>query len=90
MSRDQVTNFCRSIPRPFGDGRAPIEDTITPYVISDSAGYTVRDFRWTDASGEVQHEVVTKIWQKIGGTWRMVHFQATVLPESGDSRPNRD
>ena len=80
MSRDQVAEFCRSIPRPFGDGRLPTEDVITPHVISEDLGYTVRDFRWTNANGQGMHEVVTKIWQRVDGVWTMIHFQSTVLP----------
>ena len=34
MTREQVGNFCRSIKRPFGAGRDPIEDTITPYLLT--------------------------------------------------------
>ncbi|MEQ9561609.1 MAG: hypothetical protein RLN69_03750, partial [Woeseiaceae bacterium] len=48
MSREQVVGFCRSIKRPFGAGRDPIEDIITPFLINDDLGYTVRDFRWQD------------------------------------------
>lgn len=81
MSHEQIGNFCRAIKRPFGDGRDPIEDTITPYEISENLGYTVRDFRWADKNGQVVHEVVTKIWQKKEGGWKMIHFQSTVQPE---------
>ena len=81
MSREQVGNFCRIIKRPFGAGRDPIEDTTTPYNISESLGYTVRDFKWTDRDGQVMHEVVTKIWKKMESGSTMIHFQSTVQPE---------
>lgn len=80
MSREQVGEFCRTIKRPFGAGRAPIEDTITPYLINENLGYTVRDFRWHDESERIVHEVVTKIWAKGEDGWKMIHFQSTVLP----------
>jgi hypothetical protein len=81
MSREQVGNFCRGIKRPFGDGRDPIEDTITPHEISENLGYTIRDFRWADRDGQVIHEVVTKIWEKKESGWKIIHFQSTVQPE---------
>jgi len=81
MSREQVVNFCWSIKRPFGAGRAPISDTITPYRIGETHGYTVRDFKWHDENERVVHEVVTKIWSKDEDGWKMIHFQSTVIPE---------
>lgn len=81
MSREQVGRFCRSIKRPFGSGRDSIEDTITPHRISETLGYTVRDFRWYDKNENVVHEVVTKIWRKDDSGWKMIHFQSTVMPE---------
>ena len=86
MSRAQVGNFCRSIKRPFGAGRAPIEDTITPYLIGENLGYTIRDFRWQDENERVVHEVVTKIWSKGENGWEMIHFQSTVMPEKRKSQ----
>ena len=81
MSREQVGRFCRSIKRPFGAGRDSIEDTITPHRISETLGYTVRDFRWYDKNEKIVHEVVTKIWHKDDSGWKMIHFQSTVMPE---------
>ena len=81
MNREQVGKFCRSIKRPFGAGRAPIEDTVTPYLIDENLGYTIRDFRWQDENQRVVHEVVTKIWSKGENGWKMIHFQSTVMPE---------
>ncbi len=81
MSREQVGRFCRSIKRPFGAGRDSIEDTITPHRISETLGYTVRDFRWYDKNEKIVHEVVTKIWRKDADGWKMIHFQSTVMPE---------
>ncbi len=81
MSRAQVDKFCRSIPRPFGAGKAPISDTLTPYRVGENLGYTVRDFRWEDKNNRVIHEIVTKIWRKSDTGWSMVHFQSTVVPE---------
>jgi len=81
MTHEQVGSFCRAIKRPFGSGRSPIEDTITPYRISETLGYTVRDFRWTNADKLVIHEVVTKIWLKGEDGWKIIHFQSTVMPE---------
>lgn len=86
MSRDEVVKFCRTIKRPFGAGRAPIEDTITRYMINENLGYTVRDFRWQDENERVFHEVVTKIWSKDDDGWKIIHFQSTVIPEKGDQR----
>lgn len=81
MTREQVGNFCRSIPRPFGAGRAPLADTTTPYVLSETSGYTVRDFLWQGKNDRVVHEVVTKVWRKDDSGWKMIHFQSTVVPE---------
>jgi len=89
MSRERVGNFCRSIKRPFGAGRSPVEDTITPYRISDKLGYTVRDFRWQDENNRVVHEVVTKIWRKGENGWKMIHFHSTVMPEK-EKRPSAE
>ena len=86
MSREQIGRFCRSIKRPFGAGRAPIEDTITPYLVNENLGFTVRDFRWHDESELVVHEVVTKIWKKSEGRWKMIHFQSTVVPEKNNAQ----
>ena len=86
MTREQVGNFCRSIKRPFGAGRDPIEDTITPFLLTENLGYTVRDFRWHNENERVIHEVVTKIWAKEEDGWKMIHFQSTVLPEKGEQR----
>jgi hypothetical protein len=83
MSRELVGNFCRTIKRPFGAGRAPIEDTTTPYLVSERLGYTVRDFRWHDENGRVMREVVTKIWSRGDQGWQIMHFQSTVVPERG-------
>jgi hypothetical protein len=83
MSREQVGNFCRTIKRPFGAGRAPIEDTTTPYLVSERLGYTVRDFRWHDENGRVMREGVTKIWSRGDQGWQIMHFQSTVVPERG-------
>lgn len=80
-NREQVVTFCRNIKRPFGAGRSPIEDVLTPYKINDSLGYTVRDFRWENADNQIMHEVVTKIWRRTEGVWRVIHFQSTVVPE---------
>ena len=81
MSHDQVVNFCKMIKRPFGAGRSPIKDIVTPYRLSANLGYTVRDFTWVDSNEQVMHEIVTKIWQKKAGSWKMIHFQSTVLPD---------
>lgn len=81
MSRNQVVNFCKVIERPFGAGRDPIQDTVTPYRVSAEIGYTVRDFKWADSNDQVVHEIVTKIWQMKKGHWKMIHFQSTVLPK---------
>ena len=86
MSREQVGRFCRSIKRPFGAGRAPIEDETTPYLIDEDLGYTVRDFWWHDESERIVHEVVTKIWAKDEDGWKMIHFQSTVMPEKRSRR----
>ncbi len=85
MSHAQVGKFCRSIPRPFGAGRSPIEDLTTPYVINDELGYTVRDFKWHDKDERVVHEVVTKIWAKGEEGWKIIHFQSTVVPAKGSA-----
>jgi hypothetical protein len=81
MTHEQVGNFCRAIKRPFGSGRSPIEDKITPFRVSETLGYTVRDFRWENRDNEVVHEVVTKIWRKSEDGWKMIHFQSTVQSE---------
>jgi|GEM_PF-3216457 len=86
MSREQVGKFCRSMKRPFGAGRAPISDTITPYKVSETLGYTVREFKFHDEDERVVHEVVTKIWSKGEDGWKMIHFQSTVLPERGNTQ----
>ena len=83
MSREQVGKFCRTIKRPFGAGRAPIEDTTTPYLISEDLGYTVRDFSWHDKDERVMREVVTKIWARGEQGWQIIHFQSTVVPDRG-------
>jgi len=88
MNREQVGNFCRSRKRPFGAGRPPVEDTVTPYRVSETLGYTVRDFKWQDKSDRVIHEVVTKIWSKQESGWKMIHFQSTVIPEKGEEQEN--
>ena len=64
MSRAQVSEFCRTIKRPFGAGRAPIEDTIAPHVVDENLGYTVRDSRWHDKNERVMRKGVTKIRPK--------------------------
>ena len=84
MSREQIGKFCRSLKRTFGAGREPIEDTITPFPLDDDLGYTVRDFRWEDKNNQVVHEVVTKLWERSDGGWKIIHFQSTVMPESGE------
>ena len=82
MSREQVDDFCRKIKRPFGAGRDPISDTVTPHLVQPGLGYTVRDFSWHDADGAVVNEVVTKLCSKASGRWQIIHFQSTVLPQS--------
>jgi len=86
MSYEQIGNFCRSVPRPFGAGRSPIDDRTTPYIINNELGYTVRDFRWHDKNERVIHEVVTKIWANSEQGWRIIHFQSTVVPVNGNGR----
>ncbi len=83
MSREQIGKFCRLMKRPFGAGRAPISDTITPYKVSETLGYTVRELRFHDKDERVVQETVTKIWSKGDDGWKMIHFQATVLPQRG-------
>ena len=80
-SHAQVGKFCRNIKRPFGAGRAPIEDTVTPYLVTPEHGYTVRNFLWEDAQDNKMREVVTKVWRKQDGEWNILHFQSTVVPE---------
>ncbi len=76
MNREMVRNFCENIPRPFG--QTPTEDETSAFAISDTAGYTVRDFTWVDKKGRTVHEIVTKIWRKQDEQWVMTHFQSTV------------
>ncbi len=83
VSFEQVGKFCRSMKRPFGAGRPPISDTVTPYKVSETLGYTVRELRFHGKDERVVHEVVTKIWSKGEDGWKMIHFQSTVLPEKG-------
>ncbi len=83
MSREQIGKFCRSMERPFSAGRTPISDTITPYKVSETLGYTVREFRFHNKDDRVVQETVTKIWLKGEDGWKMIHFQATVLPQRG-------
>jgi hypothetical protein len=80
MSPAQVGECCRTAKRPFGAGRALIEDTTTPYLVSENLGYTVRNFRWHDKNERVMREVVSKIWSKGDHGWQIVHLQATLLP----------
>ena len=78
---EQVSRFCRTIKRPFGAGRGPIDDKLEAFQTSEDSGYTVRVFRWYDKNEQVVSEIVTKIWKKKEDGWKIVHFQSTVMPE---------
>ena len=73
--RNRIRDFCENIPRPFAD-LASANLTVNP--LSAHAGYVVRT-RAFDKNEQIRvHEIVTKIWNRIDGEWKMVHLHSTV------------
>ncbi len=70
-----IAQFCKNISRPFKNKSNNIELEINP--LSENSGYTVRTFRSQEETSKII-EVVTKIWKKVDGSWKIVHFQSTV------------
>lgn len=73
--------FCRNLPRPFTrvGGQPEISDSF--YVLSENAVHFVRtiDFAPTsDESPAFKREVITKVWEKLNGEWKIVHFHSSV------------
>ncbi len=80
-SLEEGREYCKRIPRPFGEkgARSKISDNF--YVQSENAAYFIRtiDFESADdVSSTYKREVVTKVWQKTIDGWKIVHFHSSV------------
>lgn len=81
ISLQEGLEFCRKLPRPFGQryGSPEINDTFQ--VISDNVVYFVRtiDFQPSnDDPSSFKREVVTKVWRKSNDAWKIVHFHSSM------------
>ena len=59
-------------------------DTLTAQAISRDAAYVVREGMYTvsmkDGTSQRQHLVMTTIWQRTNGEWKMEHLHESYRP----------
>ncbi|OMP32292.1 nuclear transport factor 2 family protein [Mangrovimonas sp. DI 80] len=73
--KSMIATFCEKIPRPFPE---PSSESLTVYPLTTDSAYVVRILAY-DKNEQVKiKEVVTKIWKKLNGKWKIVHLQSTV------------
>ncbi|NEZ03109.1 hypothetical protein G4Y73_02965 [Wenzhouxiangella sp. XN201] len=73
--------FCRNLPRPFGQKSGSPEINDAFHVLAEDAVYFIRtiDFQPSDDDPRsFKREVVTKVWQKTNDEWKIVHFHSSV------------
>lgn len=77
----EALEFCKSLPRPFGQRYGSPEISDAFQVLSDNAVYFIRtiDFQPSDDDPHsFKREVVTKVWKKSNDEWKIVHFHSSV------------
>ena len=74
-SKSVVSKFCLSVPRPF---KNPTFDKVEIYPISETVGYVIRNLEYHKDESTKISELVTKIWKKSDGEWRITHLHSTV------------
>ncbi|NMM47814.1 nuclear transport factor 2 family protein [Marinigracilibium pacificum] len=70
-----IEKFCNNIPRPFpelNDGDLKI------YPLSSNSAYSVKTLEYHKDENTRIRKIVTKIWNRIEGNWKMAHLQSTV------------
>lgn len=81
LSLNVVQDFCSRIPRPFtspDDDKPNIDERF--FILSETAAYSVKtiDFEHKEEDAFVsKREMVTKVWAKTLGQWKIVHFHSS-------------
>lgn len=73
-SKDIFLNFCQKIPRPFAE---PTTSDTKIHPLTENSGYVVKTMEFQVEGKVDKKEVVTKIWKKDEGGWKMVHLHST-------------
>lgn len=81
----QLLSVCENMVAPR-TGAVFLIDTVTAHALSADAAYVVREGEYTvhyrDGRVRVTHHVMTTIWQRQAGLWRMVHLHESALPQA--------
>ncbi|HBR53613.1 MAG TPA: hypothetical protein DEA82_05260 [Flavobacteriaceae bacterium] len=73
-SKHIISKFCNSMPRPF---KTPLSDNIEVFPLTNTSAYTIRTLEFSkDDTANIQ-ELVTKIWKKTDGIWKITHLHST-------------
>lgn len=74
-SKQVIGKFCNSMSRPF---KTPLADTIEVFPLNSTSAYTIRTLEFSKDENTNMHELVTKIWKKTDGIWKIMHLHSTV------------
>lgn len=76
--REMIRKFCEKIPRPF---KQPKKECLAFHPLNEQSVYVVRTMEYAKDANTLIKEVVTKIWNKKNGEWKIVHLHSTVKEE---------
>jgi ketosteroid isomerase-like protein len=74
-SKNVIKKFCEDIPRPF---KGLSTGNLTVYPLTSNSAYVVRTLEFEKNEKILVREIVTKIWNRFNGEWKMVHLHSTV------------
>ncbi|MAM28450.1 MAG: hypothetical protein CMC13_05445 [Flavobacteriaceae bacterium] len=73
-SKQVIGTFCNSMPRPF---KTPLSDNIEVFPLTNTSAYTIRTLEFSKDDTTNIQELVTKIWKKTDGIWKITHLHST-------------
>lgn len=78
-----LLRLCRAMVAPRA-GASFAVSSVAAHALSPDAGYVVREGEYTvrmkDGTSRSHHLVMTTIWSRQGGTWKMVHLHESAPP----------
>lgn len=74
-SKEKIKAFCFGLARPF---EKPSSVNTTYFPLSENSAYVVRTMEFSKNDTVYKKEIVTKIWKKSNGEWKIIHLHSTI------------
>lgn len=74
-SKEIIKKFCFSLTRPF---EKPSSIDTQYYPLTENSAYVVRMMEFAKDDKVYKKEVVTKVWKKGHGGWKIMHLHSTI------------